>query len=587
MLGGIATGTANITYTLNTGCIRVAVATVSSAPPAIITPIGDTIMCPGDFVTLTSSTSPGVTYEWYNAGILIPGAVSPTYIANATGSYQVQVNVAVGCSSLSSPMSVTVNSATATITVPGGSTTTCSGTPIVLDANTGPGLNYQWELGGAPLSTATTSTYNALTGGNYTVRVTNATGCFAVSAPTTIIVNPSPVNVVSASGPLTICDGSNVVLTAASGPGYGYQWYDALGSIAGATGISYTASTPGSYHVVVTGVGACTSTSATSVVVVNPLPNVAITPGGTLVFCGGGNVVLDAAGFTYQWYKNGTIISGATNQAYTASTSGGYRVEVTDGTTGCFDMTHADTVVSVVTSPTAIPLTPAKFCWGGSALLSTSVSGLGSAIVYQWFFNGVPIPGAIGSTYSASASGDYSCKITVPASCTITSSTVAVNEVPLPDPPITFDGMVFHTAGFYITYQWYKNLVLIPGATSSATPATSDGNYKVAVTDTNGCQSVSSVYVLNGWKGGTPSGVINANSTEIRIYPNPAMKNVNIESAQQVRAIISGVDGRMLVNVPMAKSIDISNLADGMYIISVYDNSNYLLKTQKLVKRAE
>ncbi len=35
-------------------------------------------------------------------------------------------------------------------------------------------------------------------------------------------------------------------------------------------------------------------------------------------------------GDTYQWYNNSTIITGATNQTYTATTSGAYTVAVTN-----------------------------------------------------------------------------------------------------------------------------------------------------------------------------------------------------------------------------------------------------------------
>lgn len=584
VLTGVATGTATISYTSAAGCVRTTVVTISSAPPAIITPIGDTILCPGDFVTLTSSTSPGLTYEWYMGGVLVPTATAPTYIASTSGSYQVRVVVAVGCSAMSVPMSVSIVPATATITVPGGSTTTCAGTPIALNANTGVGLTYQWQLAGSPIAGATASTYNALIGGVYTVRVTNSVGCWAVSSLTTVVVNPAPSNVVTVSGPLTICNGSTVTFTASSGSGYTYQWYNSAGAITGATSVSYVAATSESYYVMITdGIG-CTTTTATNVVVVNPLPNVGITAAGPRVFCSGGSVSLNAvSGFGYQWYRNGTAIAGITTASYTATLSGGYRVRVTDLVTGCTAMTGADTVVSVVGTPVVTPLTPAKFCWGGSSLLATNVSSLGSAITYQWFFNGVLIPGAILPTYLATVAGDYSCRIAVPSSCTVTTSELVVIEVPLPDPPIMFNGIVFKTGNYYSTYQWYKNLVLIPGATASSTPATSNGNYKVVVTDTNGCQSVSAVYVLAGWT--APTGIANVNSADIKIFPNPTSGKVFIESSINVRAVVSGFDGKRLIDKENAKEISLKGLADGLYLITLYDDNGQQMMVQKLVKQ--
>ncbi len=583
---GVATGTAPITYTVTaTGCTTSINVTVSSAPPAIITALGDTVLCPGDFITLAGTTSPGVTYEWLLGTTPISGATNSTYIVSTGGTYRFRVNVAVGCSSTSTPMNITMNPATATITVPGGTTATCAGTPVTLNANTGTGLTYQWMLSGSPISGATASTYNALAAGPYTVRVTNSAGCWAVSAPTSITVDPAPSNVVTVSGPLTFCAGNSVTLSAATGTGYTYQWYNSGGIISGATSSSYTATTSDRDSVVITSGAGCVTTTAASIIVVNPLPNAAITPGGPRIFCTGGSVVLDATpGFNYQWYRNGTAIPGATSASYTAMLTGGYRVRVTNTATGCTALTGADTTVTAVSTPTIIPLTPAMFCWGGSSLLTTSASSLGSAINYQWTFNGVPIPGATVGTYNATAEGDYACTVSVPASCTMTTSITHVTEMPLPDPLVTFDGTTFHTGTFYVTYQWYKNLIPITGATTATTLCTGNGNYKVAVTDTNGCQSMSAVYVLTGW---VSNGVSNVNSTEVRIYPNPASLMVHIESAQQVRAVIASVDGKAQIDEQNAKNIDISKLANGVYMIMIYDQDGDVLKTEKLVKASE
>ncbi len=582
---GIAPGTTTITYTLPTGCTATTEISVLNVPVATITPIGDTVLCPGDFVTLTSSTVGGATYQWYKGGTPISGALTPTYVATTPGNYQVRVSVGTGCGETSIPMSVSVVPAVANITVPGTSTTTCAGTPVVLNANTGVGLTYQWELGGTPLPGATMDTHNATTSGTYTVRVTNSVGCWAVSSPVTISVLPAPANTVTTSGPLSFCIGSNVTLTAATGTGYTYQWFNSAGTIAGATSAAFTTTTTESYHAIVTSPSGCVTNSDTSDVIVNTLPDATIASTGPHIFCAGGFVSLvAAAGFNYQWYRSGSPIAGATNAAYVASTSGGYRVKVTNATTGCSSLTGADTVVTAISTASVVPLTPAKFCWGGSSLLSTSLSGLGAALNYQWSFNGVVIPGATSTTYNASVTGNYECSISVPTSCTISTGPLAVTEMPLPDPPISFNGTTLRTDNYYISYQWYKNLVAIPGAVTYHTPSTGIGNYKVAVTDTNGCQSVSAVYVVTV---SLPTDVVDVNSTEVKIFPNPAQKTIHIECMTDVRVVVSGIDGRKLISSQDSKNIDISALADGMYIITVFDKENTLLKTQKIIKKSE
>ncbi len=583
---GVTSGTSAITYTqTSTGCSTTAVVTISAAPPAIITPLGDTVICPGDFVSLSVSTSPSVSYQWFSGGTPIVGATSPVLVVTASGSYSAMVSIASGCSSTSIPMSVAVTPATATITVPGGTTSTCAGTPVVLNANTGTGLSYQWELGGVAIPGANTATYNATATGSYAVRVTNATGCWAVSAAVAVTSTPIPSNTVTASGPLAICAGSSVTLTAASGAGYTYQWYDGTGAIAGATSVSYSATTAEGYYVTVTNSAGCTATSTPQAVTVNAVPSAAITPGGTRIFCIGGFVALDAApGFQYQWYVGGVAIPGAVNATYIASASGGYRVRVTNATTGCSSITAADTVVTVISTVTAVPLTPARFCWGGSSLLSTNVSYLGTALGYQWFRNGIPVPGAVGATYSATLPGTYHCVVSVPASCAPISSSVAVTDIPLPNPVVAYNGTnAVYTGNYYVTYQWYKNLLPVTGGTSWSLPVSGDGSYKVAVTDTNGCQSMSIAYVLTGWTG--PTAVTDIDAPGIRIYPSPASDYVNIDCNVNVRAVISSMDGKVLINQANAKRISLHNLANAVYIISLYTNDGQLLRTEKLVKQ--
>lgn len=585
VLTGVTTGTSNIVYTLSTGCTDTVTVTVSPAPTAVITALGDTVLCPGDFVTLAASITPGVTYEWYNGTTAIPGATGTTYTTGTAGVYHVHVNVTSGCSSISVGKNVTVVPATATITVVGGSTVTCAGTAVTLNANTGAGLSYQWELGGVAITGATTSTYSALTAGSYDVRVTNSAGCWAISTPVVITVSPAPSSVITASGPLTFCAGNSVTFTASTGTGYTYQWHDLAGAISGATGNSYTATNSGSYYVEISSPAGCVTTSTVAAVVVNPLPDVTISHAAPLIFCAGGNVVLTAAtGFNYQWYKNGTALSGATNATYLASASGNYRVRVTNATTGCSDMTHADTVVTVLSAPTSIPLTPKQFCWGGSALLGTSVSYLGSAVQYQWYFNTTAIPGATNSTYNATVAGSYYCKITAPAAgCFVVTTATAVTELPLPDPIVTFDGTSFHTGNFYVTYQWYKDLVAIGGATSSSTLATANGSYKVAVTDTNGCQSVSSAYVLTDWRGGA-TGINETTAGVVRVYPNPASNLLFVESNEPLHGSICSIEGKTLLETQDAKRIDISQLANGVYFLRLFNSAGEQVLVQKVLK---
>ena len=88
-------------------------------------------------------------------------------------------------------MTVTVNAPpTATIT-PSGPTTFCTGGSVTLTASAG--SSYLWSNG------ATTQAINVTSSGNYSVTVTNASGCSATSAATAVTVNALPTATITPS----------------------------------------------------------------------------------------------------------------------------------------------------------------------------------------------------------------------------------------------------------------------------------------------------------------------------------------------------------------------------------------------------
>ncbi len=114
------------------------------------------------------------------------------------------------------------------------------------------GYSYQWMLAGVAIPGATAATYTATIGGSYTVQISNITGCYDISPAVSVGILPSPSTTVSASGPITFCQGGNVTMTAEAGTGYTYQWKRGGADIAGATLSNYNASATGYYTVIVT-----------------------------------------------------------------------------------------------------------------------------------------------------------------------------------------------------------------------------------------------------------------------------------------------------------------------------------------------
>jgi len=230
-----------------------------------------------------------------------------------------------------------------------------------------------------------------------------------------------------------------------------------------------------------------------------------ITAASDTTFCTGGSVVLNAStgtGYTYQWNKNGTAISGATGASYTASQSGGYSVAITASSQ---TVTSAAMTVTVNANPTATisTTTPTTFCTGGSVALNAN-TGIG--LTYKWNNAAGVIAGATSSTYSATAAGSYTVTVTNASNCSATSSatTVTVNALPTATistmTPTTFctGGSVALNAntGTGLTYKWNNAAGMITGATSSTYSAATAGSYTVMVTNASNCSATSTATVV-------------------------------------------------------------------------------------------
>lgn len=325
----------NVKVTNFHGCFSTSANTnviVNSLPTAAITAGGTTTFCSGGSVNLTAST--GASYLW------TPGnQTSQTINVTNGGSYSVKVTSPNGCSANSVNTTVTLYALpTATITA-SGPTTFASGGSVTLTSSAG--SSYLWTPGNQ-----TTQAITVNTSGTYTVRVTNSSGCTKISSGTTVNVTTGAANI-TASGPLTFCQGGTVTLTASTGTSY--TWSN------GGTTQSIIVSTSGTYSCIIGGIG----TAPSKTVVVNSLPTATITTGGATTFCQGGNVSLtSSSGSSYLW-----LPGNQTSSSISATTSGSYTVRVT-GTNGC----------SKTSSPIVVTVNSCTGCPVPTGLYATNVT---------------------------------------------------------------------------------------------------------------------------------------------------------------------------------------------------------------------
>ena len=198
-----------------------------------------------------------------------------------------------------------------------------------------------------------------------------------------------------------------------------YQWQDNGVNIPGATGPTYAALNSGSYTVVGSN-PPCYSTSAPISIVAYPLASDSLITNGPAVICSpNGSYVLSAvpaASQTYQWYRNGIIVTGATGMQYTAADSGSYNVRVTSAQ-ACTIFTQS-VYVNRVASPSPIII------GGTGPTLST-----GAFNSYQWYFAGTLIPGATNSSYTVPQDGSYTVMVTDSNGCSGMSASFVISDL--------------------------------------------------------------------------------------------------------------------------------------------------------------
>ena len=485
-------------------------------------------LCEGGSVTFTvsaSGTGP-LSYQWRKYSSAIPGATSASYTIDPVslgdaGSYNCVVPNACG-SATSNGATLTVNTAPVITNGPGNRAACEGGSATFSVTATGAGpLSYQWRKNGSNIPGATSSSYmiNPVAPGNtgsYDCVVTNACGSTTSSAATLSLKTP-PV-ITNDPGNQILCEGNPVTFTvSATGTGpLSYQWRKNGSNISGATSSSHTinpvaSAHAGSYDCVVT--NACgNATSNTATLTVNTAPVITDDPGNQAI-CDGGSATFSVsatgtAPLSYQWRKNGSNISGATNSSYTinpvaAVDAGNYDCVVTNG---CGSAT-SDTATLTVNTPPVITDDPGNqtVCEGGIVSFSIAATGAGP-LSYQWRKNGSNIPGATSSSYAINpvapgSTGSYDCVVTnACGSTTSGAGTLTVNTAPLitdnPDSQAICEGSavmftVSASGTAPLSYQWRKDGTNIPGATGSSytiNPVApfNAGRYDCVVTNTCG-----------------------------------------------------------------------------------------------------
>ncbi len=382
-------------FTFST-CSVISNSTVISVPSGILS------KCVGDSILIQSSTSSNI--QWFLNDQLITGATANAIWAKQIGNYTVRISNT-GC--FSDPSNTITITNLATPNKPSlfatGPTTFCANSSVTLTSSITNATN-QWYKNSFVIAGANASSYIANTTGNYYIKISDVvTGCSNYSDTMSITANtlPTTPTVSIVTGTSTFCQNQSVKL--GSSASAGNQWFKDNVAITGATSFEYIATIAGVYTVKTTQNG-CTSLASNSITVtVTPLPNPPVINilSGVASFCVGDSVVLNSnAAVANKWFKNGVVISGATNQKYTVLETGQFTVTTT--VNGC------ESVVSNQINTTLNPLpTKPTILVAGNNLTATS-----GYATYRWFLNNVAITGSTTNFHFALQSGNYKVEVT-------------------------------------------------------------------------------------------------------------------------------------------------------------------------------
>ena len=71
------------------------------------------------------------------------------------------------------------------------------------------------------------------------------------------------------------------------------------------------------------------------------------------------------------------------------------------------------------------------------------------------------------------------------------------------------------------------------------------------------------------------------------MFPNPVRNIVTIDAPATVNVIVRDLTGRIVMKQDDAKKLDMSQLADGAYMLMISDKNGTMVKTERLLKVSE
>ena len=504
-----------VSQSLNGGCESDRVMVTNTVYPTPSNPIVNNInVCQfATVIPIAITPSSGCTLQWYTSATGgTPSTYTPTYNTSVpfTITYYVsQINTN-NCESARVPLTISVTLIPAAPITNNLTYCQYQNAPA-LTATAATGNTLIWYVGTSTIGSPTPPIPNTSTIGTTTYYVSQVAGgnCEGPKSMILVTINatPPPPTVSNFSYCL---NAASTPLTITYQPGNSLLWYtNATGAVGNTnTPIVNTAiaGTITYYVSQITPLG-CESNRVSFTVTVYPIPPKPTVANLNLCQGQAANPLTaqGIAGATIYWYNFPIAVNGTTVAPVPSTSNLGTTTYYVNQAVGNNCMGPIDTLrVTVNPSPIAniVAQRPVQFCQGDSTIL---IANTGTNYTYQWYNNGVAIPGANANVYIAKTSGTYTIRITNSSNCTTTSNAIVV-DVHIVNTNVTISGPLTFCSGGFVTlsaailqnatYQWYYNgAPMLNGFTNTIT-VNASGIYKVLIADAYGCSSFSNTFTV-------------------------------------------------------------------------------------------
>ena len=580
---GITVGTTTTTYTVTNifGCptsvTSVDTVNLMTSTPAIT---GPSSVCPAASITLTNPLSGG-SWSSSSTAIATVGASSGVVTGASSGTATISYMVSGTCGTSFVTKAVTVNPLPSVAAITG-TASECPGSTATLADATPSGV---WSSGSTAIATVGSSTgiITGITTGTAAISytVTNTFGCSA-SATIMNTVNTAPA-VAAITGITHECLGATTTFSDATPGG---AWSSSNPSVATVSGAGLITGVSGGVVTITYSVGGtgCPGIALRpDTVYTIPVPT-AIT--GATNVCVASSTTLAVASFGGIWSSSNTSIATITTTGVVTGFASGTDEIYYAVSNSCGSLTDS-VMITVQTAPTAGAISGASSVCQSATITLTDAAAGG---VWSSANSHASVSGGVVTGVSA---GIDTIRYTVTNACGSVAAIKAISIGGLPYPG-TISGYTSLCAGNSIALTestsggtWSSSNTSVATVAGGVVTGIAAGAATISYSVTNSCGTRSATHAVTVIANGLCNTMVNNTGStpkELSLYPNPASNTLFIDAPQKVNVRITSLDGKVVIAQIDATEINITPLANGMYLVMIYDTNNELLKTAKFAK---